>query len=49
MKLERNIYEVMRILDSSLLVKEHIKDLLAPEPQPVQIANCHPTLDLEFD
>ena len=49
MKLERNIYEVMRILGSSLLVKEHIKDLLAPEPQPVQIANCHPTLDLEFD
>lgn len=49
MKLERNIYEVMRILGSSLLVKVHIKDLLAPEPQPVQIANCHTTLDLEFD
>ena len=49
MKLERNIYEVMRIIGSSLLVKEHIKDLLTPEPEPVQIANCHPTLDLEFD
>ena len=49
MKLERNIYEVMRIIGSSLLVKEHIKDLLTPEPEPIQIANCHPTLDLEFD
>lgn len=49
MKLERNIYEVMRILSSSLLVKEHIKDLLTPEPDPAQIAYCHPTLDLEFD
>lgn len=49
MKLERNIYEVMRVLGSSLLVKEHIRDLLAPEPEQPQIANCHPTLDLEFD
>lgn len=49
MKLERNIYEVMRILGSSLLVKEHIRDLLAPEPEQVKVANCQPTLDLEFD
>ena len=49
MKLERNIYEVMRVLGSSLLVKEHIRDLLAPEPEQPQIANCYPTLDLEFD
>jgi len=39
----------MRILGSSLLVKEHIKDLLTPEPEPAQIANCHTTLALEFD
>lgn len=49
MKLERNIYEVMRVLGSSLLVKEHIKDLLAPEPEQPQVANCYPTLDFEFD
>lgn len=49
MKLERNIYEVMRVLGSCLLVKEHIRDLLAPEPEQPQIANCYPTLDLEFD
>lgn len=48
MKLERNISEVMRILGSSLLVKENIRDLLAPDPEPTQIANCYPTLDLEF-
>lgn len=49
MKLERNIYEVMRILGSSLLVKEHIRDLLAPELEQAEVTNCHPTLDLEFD
>lgn len=49
MKLERNIYEVMRVLGSSLLVKEHIRDLLAPEPEQPQIANCYPTLDFDFD
>lgn len=49
MKLERNIYEVMRILGSSLLVKEHIKDLLAPEPEQTEVANCQPELDLFFD
>lgn len=49
MKLERNIYEVMRVLGSSLLVKEHIKDLLVPEPEQPQVANCYPTLDFEFD
>lgn len=49
MKLERNIYEIMRVLGSSLLVKEHIRDLLAPIAEPEQMANCHPMLDLEFD
>ncbi len=49
MKLERNIYEIMRVLGSSLLVKENIRDLLAPSAEPEQVANCHPMLDLEFD
>lgn len=49
MKLERNIYEVMRVLGSSLLVKEHIRDLLDPEPEQDKIAICYPTLDFEFD
>lgn len=49
MKLERNIYEVMRVLGSSLLCKEHIKDLLLPEKVNTKIANCYPTLDLQFD
>lgn len=49
MKLERNIYEVIRVLGSSLLVKENMRDLLAPEPEQVAVANCQPTLDLEFD
>ena len=49
MKLERNIYEVMRILGSSLLDKEHIKDLLLPELEQLEIANCQPELPLEFD
>lgn len=50
MKLDRNIYEVMRIRGSSLFDKEeNIKDLLSPDPKPKQIANSYPTLDLEFD
>ena len=49
MELNRNIYEVMRILGSSLLVKEHIKDLMLPEEEQPEVANCHPTLDLEFN
>lgn len=48
MKLERNIYEVMRILGSSLLVKEHIRDLLVADSESTEITNCHPTLDLDF-
>ena len=49
MNLDRSIYEVMRVLRSSLLCKKHIKDLLLPEKEKLQIANCYPTLDLQFD
>lgn len=42
MKLDRNIYEVLRILGSSLLDKEPIRDLLAPEQGISEIANCYP-------
>lgn len=48
MQLERNIYEVMSILGSALLVKEDIGNLfkVAPEPE-YEIANCQ--LHLDFD
>ena len=37
----RNIYEVMRIIGSSLLVKGDMKDLFFPvEDEPAPIANC---------
>ena len=49
MKLEMNIYEVMSILGSSLMIKEPIRDLLAPETEQTKIADCYPTLDLQFD
>ena len=49
MKLDRNIYEVMRVLGSSLLVKEHIRDLLLPGPEEPEVTNCQLTLDLDFD
>lgn len=49
MALDRNIYEVISILGSSLLAKEHIKDLLLPEKEETKIAKCYPTLDLDFD
>lgn len=41
MKIGRNIYEVMRIIGSSLLVKGDMKDLFFPvEDEPAPIANC---------
>ena len=49
MKLERNIYEVMSILGSSLLVKEHLKDLLKPDPKPEKPVSDQWILPLEFD
>ena len=49
MKLERNIYEVMSILGSSLLVKEHLKDLLKPDPEPEKPVPDQWILPLEFD
>lgn len=50
MKIGRNIYEVMRIIGSSLLVKGDMKDLFFPvEDEPAPIANCQLTFDFEFD
>ena len=50
MKIERNIYEVMRIIGSSLLVKGDIKDLFfSVEDKPDPIANCQLTFDFGSD
>ena len=50
MKIGRNIYEVMRIIGSSLLVKGDMKDLFFPvEDEPAPITNCQLTFYFEFD
>lgn len=50
MKIGRNIYEIMRIIGSSLLVKGDMKDLFFPvEDEPSKIANCQLTFDFELD
>ena len=46
LRLERNIYEVMSILGSALLVKEDILDLFRVKPkQESEIANCQLSFD----
>lgn len=46
MKIERNIYEIMRIIGSSLLVKENMENLfLALEDEPRKVTNCQLTFD----
>jgi hypothetical protein len=48
MQLNRNIYEVMQILGSALLLKEQVKSLFEVEPEPEsEIANCQ--LRFDFD
>jgi hypothetical protein len=50
MQLGRNIYEVMSILGSALLVKEHICDLFEQRPEPeAEIAKCQLSIDFDFD
>lgn len=46
MRLNRNIYEVMRILSSALLTKEHLVDLLSPQDC---IEQKEDALQLNFD
>ena len=50
MKIGRNIYEGMRIIGSSLLVKGDMKDLFFPvENELASNANCQLTFYFEFD
>ncbi|HIY37458.1 MAG TPA: IS4 family transposase [Candidatus Paraprevotella stercorigallinarum] len=50
LNIERNIYEIMRVMGSSLLVKGDMARLfLALENEPEQITNCQLTIDFESD
>lgn len=50
LKIERNIYEIMRVMGSSLLVKGDLERLfLALENEPDQITNCQLMIDFESD
>ena len=45
LKLDRNVYEVMRVLGSSLLTKDSIKDLFAQRP----VEDDSHNMQLEFE
>ncbi len=49
LKLGRPVIEVMRILGNSLLVKDPIKELLAPMVKAEDVNDCARYLDFKFD